>query len=241
MADTCLLDRAAPQKAPDIASAPAAFCHTFDLTKKLAYPAEAVIEFVRVGTDRASSPFEAVLEVLSKSVASSKKDAVHRVVLPSLLSPAIYPPHASKPQHVLQFMHSIRALLAAYSDRLTVVASLPLSLFPRSSGIVRWMELLSDGVMELSPFPHSSDVEFSSKPGSGAAEDPPQGLLRIHRLPILHERGSGTVSAGDDWAFNLSRRKFSIQPFSLPPVEGDTEAQQGAEVQQKSTKADLDF
>jgi elongator complex protein 4 len=138
-------------------------------------------------------------------------------------------------------MHGIRALLAAHSDRLTVMASLPLSLYPRSAGIVRWMELLSDGVMELSPFPHSSDVEVAAKPGSGTAEEPPQGLLRIHRLPILHEIGSGTVSAGDDWAFNLSRRKFSIQPFSLPPVEGDTEAQQGAESQQKSTKTDLDF
>lgn len=241
LADTCLIDRPTPPKAPDTSSAPAPFCHTFDLTKKLAYPAEAVIEFVRVGTDRASSPFEAVLEALSKSLATSKKDVVHRVVIPSLLSPALYPPHASMPQHVLRFMHSIRALLAAYSNRLTVMASLPLSLYPRSSGIVRWMELLNDGVMELSPFPHSSDVEFSSKPGSGAAEDPPQGLLRIHRLPVLHDRGSGTVSTGDDWAFNLSRRKFSIQPFSLPPVEGDTEAQQGADVQQKSTKADLDF
>lgn len=241
LTDSCLLERAIPHEASDTVSPPAAFCHTFDLTKKLTYPADAEIDFVLVGNDAAKSPFKTVLEAISKSVAGSKGDVVHRIVLPSLLSPAIYPPHASMPQHVLQFMHGIRALLAAHSDRLTVMASLPLSLYPRSSGVVRWMELLSDGVMELSPFPHSSDVEVSSKPGSGVAEDPPQGLLRIHRSPILHERGSGTVSAGDDWAFNLSRRKFSIQPFSLPPVEGDTEAQQGVANQQKSTKADLDF
>lgn len=153
----------------------------------------------------------------------------------------MYPPHASMPQHVLRFMHSIRALLAAYPSRLTVFASLPLSLYPRSSGLVRWMELLNDGVIELSPFPHSSDVEPPSKPGSGTSDDPPQGLLKVHRLPILHERGSGTVSAGDDWAFTLSRRKFSIKPFSLPPIEGDSEAQHDAHAQPKSTKADLEF
>lgn len=239
--DSCLPDRTAPQQALDTLSPPTAFCHTFDLTKKLTYPADAVIEFVRIGIEGATSPFKAVLETIAESVASSQRDVVHRIVLPSLLSPAIYPPHASMPQHVLQFMHGVRALLAAYPDRMTIMASLPLSLYSRSAGIVRWMELLSDGVVELSPFPHSSDVEVAAKPESGTAEEAPQGLLRIHRLPILHERGSGTVSAGDDWAFSLSRRKFSIQPFSLPPVEGDIEAQQGTKFQQKSTKADLEF
>jgi len=225
----------------DTASHISAFCHTFDLTKKLAHPVDAVINFVRVGTEAATSPFDAVLEALSRSLVSSNQDIVHRVVLPSLLSPATYPPHASMPQHVLRFMHGIRALLAAHSGRLTVVASLPLSLYPRSSGLVRWMELLSYGVVELSPFPHSSEVEPPPKPGSESSEDPPQGLLKIHRLPILHERGSGTVSAGDDWAFNLSRRKFSIKPFSLPPIDGDTEAQENADVSQKGKKADLEF
>lgn len=138
-------------------------------------------------------------------------------------------------------MHGLRALLASHNGRLVVMASIPLSLYPRSSGVVRWIELLNDGVLELSPFPHSAEMEPSSESGSGSAEEPPQGLIRIHRLPVLHERGSGTVSMGDDWAFNLSRRKFSIKPFSLPPIEGDTEAQQGADVHQKGKKADLEF
>lgn len=49
------------------------------------------------------------------------------------------------------------------------------------------------------------------------------------------------VSAGDDWAFSLSRRTFAIKPFSLPPIEGDNEAQQAADGQSKSTKADMEF
>ena len=122
-----------------------------------------------------------------------------------------------------------------------MMASVPLSLHSRSSGLVRWIELLSDGAVELAPFSHTADVEISSKAGAGASEDPPQGILRIHRLPILQERGNGTVLVGDDWAFSLSRRSFSIKPFSLPPIEGDTEAQHGPEVQQKSAKVDLEF
>ena len=66
-------------------------------------------------------------------------------------------------------------------------------------------------------------------------------MLKPYRLPIFHERGGGTTAVGEDWAFTLSRRKFSIKPFSLPPVEGDSEAQQTASADQKGRKAELDF
>ena len=58
--------------------------------------------------------------------------------------------------------------------------------------------------------------------------------------------GGGVAGVGDDLAFTMSRRKFVIKPFSLPPVEGDTEAQ-GAltmgpeEGKGKQTKVDIDF
>ncbi|GAB7346938.1 hypothetical protein MBLNU459_g2001t2 [Dothideomycetes sp. NU459] len=57
--------------------------------------------------------------------------------------------------------------------------------------------------------------------------------------------GGGTGSGvGDDLAFTVSRRKFVIKPFSLPPMEGDVEAQQGqaeAGVVGKATKVDIEF
>ena len=33
---------------------------------------------------------------------------------------------------------------------------------------------------------------------------------------------------GEDMAFWVSRRRFVVKPFSLPPVEGDKEAQDGS-------------
>ena len=120
--------------------------------------------------------------------------------------------------------------------------SLPLFLYPRSSGLVRWIELLNDGVLELSPFPHSADGDTNTSHGpSGTTEEPPQGLLQLHRMPMLHERGSGNASSDDDWTFTLSRRKFTIKPFNLPPIEGDTEAQQASSSEQKAKKSDMEF
>jgi elongator complex protein 4 len=223
---------------------PSVFCHTFDLTKRLIHPPDSFMTFLKIDTTEPDkSPYTLALTRLASILASSPGNSVHRLVVPSLLSPALYPPHASSPEHVLQFLHNLRALLSKYSNRLTAMLTLPLSLYPRSSGLVRWMELLSDGVVELSPFPHSyrPDAPSTTSGTATSQDEPPQGLLKLHRLPILHERGVGTTVVGEDWAFTLSRRKFTIKPFSLPPVEGDTEAQQAAGPEQRGKKVELDF
>ena len=84
--------------------------------------------------------------------------------------------------------------------------------------------------------------------GARANEDQPQGMLKLHKLPVTTERGGGGAGSGvgDDLAFTLSRRKFVIRPFSLPPMEGDTEAQKGGEASGhgalgKATKVDIEF
>ncbi|KAK7538122.1 paxneb superfamily protein-like protein [Phyllosticta citribraziliensis] len=231
---------------PDDAAPP--FCHKFDLAKRLEFPAGTSINYIPMPPPhQQTSPFLPVLQNVARSLASTSPTTIHRVVVPSLLSPALYPPQASQPSFLLQFFHGLRALLRKYPTRLTAVLSLPLELYPRSSGLVRWCELLSDGVLELQPFPHLMD-SYGDLAASGAAtanEEKPQGMLRVHRLPVFHERGGGgggVASVGDDLAFTMSRRRFVIKPFSLPPVEGDTEAQGalGAE-QGKQTKVDIEF
>lgn len=48
------------------------------------------------------------------------------------------------------------------------------------------------------------------------------------RVPVQSEKGMGTAGVrGEDMAFWVSRRRFVVRPFSLPPVEGDLEAQEG--------------
>lgn len=72
-----------------------------------------------------------------------------------------------------------------------------------------------------------------------AQEETPQGMVKMHRLPVFSEKGGGGT-LGDDLVFTVSRRKFVIKPFNLPPVEGDAEAQRG-EGEGKPTTVDIDF
>lgn len=122
------------------------------------------------------------------------------------------------------------------------MVTLPVSLHPRSTGLVRWIEHLCDGVLEIAPFLHSIELEppltTSTKTGK-REEDNPQGLLKVHKLPILTEKGGGG-GGGDNLAFSLSRRRFIIKAFSLPPVGGDQDAQRG-EAGGGKMKVDIEF
>ncbi|KAF7596362.1 hypothetical protein BBP40_002106 [Aspergillus hancockii] len=217
-----------------------AFCHAFDLTKRLTHPSIANITYIHLA--RSNEPlFVSIHKRLQVAIAQSPPNTVHRIIIPSLLNPTLYPPEASQPGNILHFLHSLRALMSAPSIRVTAMITLPLSLFPRSTGLVRWIEHLCDGVIELCPFPHSADA-LATSGASTSHEEPPQGVLKTHRLPVLHERGGGSDhNVGQDWAFTLSRRKFEIKPFSLPPADGDKEAQDGAAQSKMPKKADLEF
>ncbi|KAM3424586.1 hypothetical protein BST61_g6578 [Cercospora zeina] len=207
------------------------FCHTFDLTKRITIPADTKVNHIPVSP---SSTLGSIVQNLSRSLAASTPNSCHRFVVPSLLSPALYPPLAARPDSFIGFFKALRTLLRQYNSKLTAMITLPLELYPRSSGLVRWAEILSDGVVELTPFPHLMDASNSLAESGGARDkdELPQGLVRFHKLPINTERGEGGAGAGnslgEDLAFTISRRKFVIKPFSLPPLEGDQEAQQEA-------------
>jgi elongator complex protein 4 len=180
-----------------------------------------------------SNPFKPILSALQQSLKTTSPTTLHRLLIPTILHPAIWPPDSSKPENHLRFLHDLRVLLATH-NRLTALVTLPLDLYPRSSALVRWCEILSDGVIELTPFPHSPAYEEASgesRRGKGKDDQTPQGLVRVHKLPILSQRGEGGAgngnSLGDDLSFAVTRKRFLIRPFSLPPVEGDREAQEG--------------
>jgi elongator complex protein 4 len=241
---------------PSSPNSGAVFCHDFDLSKRLILPSPSNVYFVPLVTrpdfefrenSTSKSPFTTFLSHLIAHLSACPSTTLHRIVIPNLLSQALYPSESSRPESILQFLHALRALLRKYSTQLTAMITIPLTLYPRNTGLVRWMEILSDGVLELAPFP-STAIATKTTPGASTVhEEPPQGMLKIHRLPIFHEKGGGGGEAsgfGDDLAFTLSRRKgLVIKPFNLPPVEGDLEAQQGGLEHDhgKATKVDIEF
>jgi elongator complex protein 4 len=87
--------------------------------------------------------------------------------------------------------------------------------------LTHWAEQLSDGVIQLQPFPHAYSTDASpSSSSSTKGEEKMQGLLKVLKVPVLSERGVG-ISGGEDMAFAVGRKRFDIRPFHLPPVEGE--------------------
>ncbi|KAF4555585.1 PAXNEB-like protein [Elsinoe fawcettii] len=232
----------------------AIFCHTFDLAKRLAIPPTSMIKHIPMTPLSSTSkpPFADVTRSIVVNIENSPENSTHRIIIPSILSPAFYPPHAGSPEHFLQFLHSLRAVLRQHANRVVAMITIPTELYRRSSGLVRWAEHLCDGVIELQPFPHIMDAASSLAESGGArsGEEQPQGMLKFHKLPALTERGANAAAGagvGDDLSFTLSRRKFLIKPFSLPPLEREEgQTSQAADAAGSSAlgqvkKADIEF
>ena len=68
-----------------------------------------------------------------------------------------------------------------------------------------------------------------------------QGLIHVHKLPILSERGV-SVGVGEDMAFAMGRRRFVVRPFYLPPLEGEESiAEQGQGDGMRAKGKELEF
>ncbi|KAI1302760.1 Elongator complex protein 4 [Xylaria venustula] len=223
----------------------ATFCHTFDLTKRLSpSDVKGQINFHQSMTPpgpgaQQTSVFKLFIRDLSLKLANSPPSSVHRIIIPNLLSPTMYSSSSSLPQEVLQFLHGLRALLRQYPKNLTAVLTSPLSLYPRTTGLTRWMELLCDGVLEFIPL---QSTTIHKPPPSSKSEkkddEKVQGLIKVHSLPIFHEKGGGSHSALDDQSFSLSRsRGLIIKPFYLPPADSDENEPKPGD----SAKPNMDF
>lgn len=219
------------------------FCHTFDLTRRLEIPSSShppqyllPSPTVRV----TESPYAPIISTLRDHL-QQNPGVPTRLVIPSLLSPLMYPPTASQPHNLLPYLHSLRALLRQYTI-LTTLTSWPLSLYPSTSPLTRWSRLLNDGVITLRPFPHSFSVDAIDLDlkgqTKGKGEEKMQGLIQVVKLPVLSERGS-SVGMGEDMAFSVSRRAFRVRPFHLPPL--DAEVPDGGEGEGKEEGKGLDF
>ncbi|KAM5354349.1 hypothetical protein ACJ41O_000998 [Fusarium nematophilum] len=238
--------RNVPTRDPQVATAPgytaSIFCHGFDLTKRLESSAiKGQLHAMPVDgplTSPTQTPFQRFISDVTSRIKNSPPSTVHRIVVPSLLSPTLYSFAASQPQEILKFLHALRALLRQFPTQLTAFLTVPTTLFPRSSGLTRWMELLSDGVLELIPLQHQAPI--TREPGS---EDKGQGLLRAHSLPVFHEKGGGLEGTWnrENLSFKLSSSSgLVITPFSLPPI-GDEEETTKASKPNEPNKESLEF
>lgn len=210
----------------------AVFCHAFDLTKRLASASiqgtisatpASIPQSLSSESKEKQSPLKIFIQTLQGKLQNSPPSTIHRAIVPSLLSPTLYPPGACQPAEVLQFIHALRALLRQHCARLTALITLPVTLFPRNNGVTRWVELLSDGVLEMIPLPPKLGAAQPSPNSESKVQEHSQGILRVHSLPVFHEKGGGGAENHhfrEDLSFHLSGTKgLVIQPYVLPPME----------------------
>ena len=226
------------------------FCHSFDLTKRLEVTPDTNLTYISLqlptSTDP-SSPFTSVLSKLNTVLKTNPPNTITRLVIPNLLSPALYPHAAFHTPHLLQFLHSLRALLRTHSTSLTAMLSLPLELYPRASGLVRWIEILADAVVELVPV--VSLMERATWAAAKGREDVPMGLVRVWKVPEKKVGGGSGAAGVEDLAFTVTRRRFEIGLFSLQPEEegedkpGALGAEEGGHTggSGRKTKVDIEF
>ncbi|CAD6448616.1 a572fc4e-5b8c-4134-a864-089182efa90d [Sclerotinia trifoliorum] len=104
-------ERNAVQSSTISSDPPSIFCHDFDLSKRLIPPSSTQMHFIPTIlrpdfefadiTSQTKSPFTPFLQHLSTQLARTPSTSIHRIIIPSLLSPALYPSHASLPHHIL--------------------------------------------------------------------------------------------------------------------------------------------
>ncbi|RCI15092.1 hypothetical protein L249_7120 [Ophiocordyceps polyrhachis-furcata BCC 54312] len=193
------------------------FCHSFTLSRRLGTAAirgqlhtscpDCGIE------DKQLSDLKQFLSAIESRLRHSSPLSRHRILIPSLLSPAVYRPESVEPQGLLQLIHGVRSLLRQFPTRAVALVTIPISLYPRSSGLIRWAEILFDGTIEIDTV--SSDVISEHERGQL------QGVLRIHSLPIIHESGGDQQSTSLEQKMLLKTSVMSgvnIQPSDLSPT-----------------------
>ncbi|KAL1899008.1 Elongator subunit elp4 [Ceratocystis pirilliformis] len=111
--------------------------------------------------------------------------------------------------------------------------TIPADLYPTSSGLGKWIELMHDAVAHLIPTePQPANNETSD------ATETTQGYMKMRRLPVYNEKGGGLEdnNLGETLSFHISSTSgLVIVPLVLPP------AIDSAPVEPSSSKVDLEF
>lgn len=200
--------------------------------------------------------FKKIRDTIIKTLQTEGSHTIIRVLIPSILHPATYPPESATPQEAIKFFHSLLHLARKeFPQNVIVMLSLSSELFPRETYLTRWLEILSDGVVHIDPFPERLDITQGPEIQSGndaesssddnttkSSQDssknkPYQGLIHVYKLPILSERGGMHVRKSE-YAFRVSRKKFEIDEWGIPVEDEDESVKPPSSSNNSSTTID---
>ncbi|QPG76667.1 hypothetical protein FOA43_004061 [Brettanomyces nanus] len=157
------------------------------------------------------------------SVIQRYSDKLIRIALPLFLNPMVYSgDNFLNPCEVIRFLHSLKSILKRHKDRVVMMITLNLDLYPRDSAMVTIIESsLIDGVIELKPFDPEL-YEYLERIYRKQPTKVKHGHLNVYKIPILSDLGLMKVSEME-LCFKNGKKRFEVERWSIPVDEGETE------------------
>lgn len=186
--------------------------HQFDITSRLMpAPTSSEISFVSP-----NQPIQRILLQLEQIIQKHDKKLI-RLIIPSLLHPAMYPPDSFRLSGIVPLMHGLRSLVKKYESRCVLIATVSTDIVDEL--VMAQIEATFDSVINLEPFSQEM-LQFLEKAYKSQPNKVQHGLLHIAKLPVFSDRGEMHVMRSH-YAFKNSRKKFEIEEWGIPVGDVD--------------------
>lgn len=188
------------------------YSNQFDITTRLMpAPTPQEISFL--------SPIQPLQTLLSQidRIITQNKGKLIRILVPSLLHPAMYPPHMFKLSGVVSLVHGLRGIVKKHQSRCALLATLSADML--SDFMLSQVENIFDSALILEPFDQEM-LKFLERAYKSQPNKVQHGLLHILKLPVFSERGEMHVTKSE-FAFKNGRKKFEIEEWGIPVEDND--------------------
>lgn len=190
------------------------YSNQFDITTRLMpAPTPQEISFV--------SPIQPLQTVLGQidRIITQNKGKIIRILVPSLLHPAMYPPQMFKLSGVVPLIHGLRGIVKKHQSRCALLATVSADML--TDFTLSHIENIFDAVLTLEPFDQDM-LKFLERAYKSQPNKVQHGLLHVLKLPVFSQRGEMHL-AKSEFAFKNGRKKFEIEEWGIP-VEDDDDA-----------------
>lgn len=205
--------------------------HQFDITSRL-LPAPTSSELTFINP---TQPVHSVLNQIENVINMHDKKLI-RIVVPSILHPAMYPPRMFQLSEILLLIHGLHGLLKRYESRCILMGTLSSDIM--EPFLLSNVENLFDSVLSLEPFGQEM-IQFLERVYKTQPGKVQHGLLHVMKLPVFSERGEMHVMKSE-LAFKNGRKKFEIEEWGIPVDDIEDEKDGKTKAKQNSNTHGMD-
>lgn len=215
--------------------------HQFDITTRLIpAPSSSEISFISP-----IQPLQMVLVQLEQAIKRQEGKLI-RIIIPSLLHPAVYPPRMFSLSGIVPLLHGIRGLVKKYENRCVLFTTVSSDILDEL--LLAQVENTFDSVINLEPFGQEM-MQFLERAYKTQPNKVQHGFLHILKLPVFSDRGEMHLIKSN-LAFRNGRKNFEIEEWGIPVDDVDDNSantsthasrQQNIEESGRNTKISLDF